>query len=125
MSVEEWVVSNDEERWSDGDVFATRDEAVAFALDEGCRFVALKVAYTPKVDGMHLAEHVIEDLGMAAYEDAGEVAEEWPSPSREQEKALATAIERAVREWLKDNPPCFWVVDKVERVAALQIDERR
>lgn len=51
----------------------------------------------------HLAEHVIELVGEKAYDECGEAAEDWPSPSKEAERELGVELGNVIDAWMKKH----------------------
>lgn len=124
MSAGKWAWSTDEERFA-GDVFDTRDEAIADAVRElnpGERFWTGQ--YADIRWSVH-ARHILEDVGEQAFNEAGEASEDWPADySRAEEGELSARLTETLRKWFeeKNDRPHFWrVADVKEHVAPVEV----
>lgn len=137
---EVWLASTDEERWSCGEEYPTREAAIAgapaeFDLDPCVRFFVGKKA---EIDVRQLAEGladtVIDQIGEWVYEEAGDAADGWPCSSKEDDADLGRALAEAVSAWVdrRGLTPNFFVVREITQhvapdvetidAAALQVD---
>lgn len=133
-----WMVSDDQERWSTDEEFDTREEAIAWGIEEfraeGCaRFwVGKKAPYLAVGVGEALACDLLErHLSDDSFEFAGDEATEgWPShsmwpgrnpdgtkkPLEKIEQELADRLQAVVDWYLTQDPPSFCGLEAVEEV---------
>lgn len=119
-ATEVWLTSTDEERWSHGEEYPSREAAIAgvaeeLELDPGDIFyVGRKVEVALRVRG--LAQDAIERLGESAMDHVGgELSEGWPDATEAQEQELQSELERAVVAWVDRHGlrPGFYALDDV------------
>ena len=120
MSDERWgyASSKDAESWTG--CHLTREEAI----EEGRDHYTYPKEYGHTYDGFWIhsghvvpleavmpdVDDIIETMGERAYDEAGEVAEEFPDVSNE----AKTELEELLRGWCeKYARPTFWVADGV------------
>jgi hypothetical protein len=116
---ESYCLSSNEETFS-GD-YASREEAIAFAADElgvepgGLFWVGRSVPYVVEVR-KHTADRLVEQLAEDAYDEVGDVAEDWLRRVTDgQLTDLASRLDSVVEAWLEDygHEPGFWRVEDV------------
>src|SRR5690606_16272009 len=87
-------------------------------------FVGRKVKVDVRQLLVGMADTVVDLLGQRAYEEAGEVAEGWPSPSKADNEDLEAALADAVVAWIdrRGLAPGFWLVRNVTEHRAPEIE---
>lgn len=103
-----WYWSTTEESFGRDGPFDSRAEAVADAEREllgqgrpGTRFWTCR-RRDPKPDDFAVhGDYVVEQLGLDAYDRAGEWAEGWPDVTEAEEAELGEALTKVMREWLQ------------------------
>lgn len=122
-----WMVSDDEERWSCTEEFATKAEAIAwgraeFADDPRTLWVGRKVPYEIESIASYMADDVIQKLGEHAYDECHE--EEWPNPTEEDRAVLGRALWLTLKQWIDEKcPPGFFRLEAVEEVEPIEEDD--
>jgi hypothetical protein len=113
-----WGVSADGESFHGH--FTTKEEALAAAptdlrLEPGQRFwVGGGARWRPHQ--RFPADRIIKFLGKCAGDECGEIAEDWPAPSREDKSALEHEVHAVVMAWLRrtGNLPDFYCCEVTE-----------
>lgn len=65
------------------------------------------------------AEDVLEALAVDAFENVGEIVDEWPAYRKKEDlEKLSDTLTKCVIEWLKENNdmPTFYRVDNVQEI---------
>lgn len=109
---------NEEVFLSDG--FKTAEEALHDAGDhgaEGTVYVGMVERYEHEnsISGEDLAAWLVETLSCRASENAGEISDDWPEPSKEQDRELEARCEVFLGREL-DRPewvPSWYIVSGV------------
>lgn len=79
-----------------------------------------EVVHAPTTDYVS-ADWVIEDIGNRAYEECGEVAEDWLHGLARNEEAKAD-LEKLIANFIdKHEPPTFWKVENVRHVTRAEV----
>lgn len=129
MSKETWCFSYNGETFYSHDELTSRDEAHAFALQEGEQRLQdglsvwigkRKPPYTGE-EFIPTADDIIEQMVCAAGEDVGDVSEIWLEfVSKEHKKLLDEMLSKTIMEWMEktDNKPMFFGVEDVEEITA-------
>jgi hypothetical protein len=133
---ETWLVS-DNERWTNGAEFPSRDAAIADgpktieedrgeALEDGDFFYIGKKVPPNVAEHVDWASLVIERLPEAAHDalgcgDTEDLIGDWPNPTKAQEADLDARIKAVVNAWMDDHAlrPDFFVLDKIEDIQVL------
>ncbi len=111
-------LNRDEESWSGA--YETREEAIEDGRDtyEDEAFHVKSGTVPDTGEWLYdVAEDFVDRLGERAYEEVGELAEDWPpTPSKE----AANELQEFCAAWVRKHmPPTFWAADgEVERVEA-------
>lgn len=139
MTDGKWTLSTDEERWSIGEEFDTRDEALKYAetvlapeygLDDGDSFWVGQikaVTMNDIADALFDGDRVLDDVGEWLYENVGEDFTDEIVASRAQLDDLEQRLAATVREWAAVHgiqPTCFQL-EHVERHTWEQCKETR
>lgn len=118
-----WEYNDDTELWYN-DLFDTVEDCIADARDNYMVEIGETIAvgevipYEPYV----MADNILDELEEDAYEECGEVAEDWEAYSWTDDKAsldeLSNKLTEIVRQWLKDNGtyPYFYKIENVKIV---------
>lgn len=131
-----WLVSDDEERWSSTEYFATREEAEAYGKGEYAEEQGLQdgariwIGQVDTIGAIELASAVVDDdrllESMQEYiaDNVGidfDDAIEW---TREQGKELCELLEAAIMVWMRkhDIKPSCHRIDNVYSVTFEQCD---
>lgn len=119
MKAGDWLVSRNEEQWSQGEAHVTRESAIAAAvaeldLEPGDYFWVGRVA---DVEVQVDAADVVELIGDRVYEQVGDASDSWrPRVTPEASAEFDALIEAWLRKHgLHPADSCFSVED-VERV---------
>lgn len=76
-------------------------------------------------NGHDLAENIIEGIGDSAGDEYGDLAEDWPHVPDGAEVLLAKALEKVVKDWMREHlkrPPGWQPVCDPETIAPLLVD---
>lgn len=118
-----WEYNDDTELWYN-DLFDTVEDCIADARDNYMVEIGETIAvgevvpYEPYV----MADNILDELEEDAYEECGEVAEDWNAYSWKDDKEsldeLSNKLTEIVRQWLKDNGtyPYFYKIENVKTV---------
>ena len=118
-----WEYNDDTELWYN-DLFDTVEDCIADARDNYMVEIGETIAvgevvpYEPYI----MADNILDELEEDAYEECGEVAEDWNAYSwKDDEKSLdelSNKLTEIVRQWLKDNGtyPYFYKIKNVKTV---------
>ena len=118
-----WEYNDDTELWYN-DLFDTVEDCIADARDNYMVEIGETIAvgevvpYEPYI----MADNILDELEEDAYEEFGEVAEDWVSYSWKDDKEsldeLSNKLTEIVRQWLKDNGtyPYFYKIKNVKTV---------
>lgn len=118
-----WEYNDDTELWYN-DLFDTVEDCIADARDNYMVEIGETIAvgevvpYEPYI----MADDVLDKLEEDAYEECGEVAEDWNAYSWKDDKEsldeLSNKLTEIVRQWLKDNGtyPYFYKIENVKTV---------
>jgi hypothetical protein len=134
-----WTCSTNEEHWSSGEYFDTREEALAygmsaFAAEHGIRdggnvWIGQVKEITPADLAGQGADawRVIENLDEALFELVGDECDHELDVSKEAEADLDARLEAAIRDWMiaHDIKPKSWTLEHVERHVWKQCDVLR
>ena len=119
MINDKWVYSMDEEVFSNSDYFDTKEEAIEageeYAKDCGYSqyYVGQCKEFIPRVD----AEDLIERMQEQAYEEVGEVTEDWlEDATSEAINELAEELHMLFQKWMKKYSlePSFYRVEAID-----------
>ena len=118
-----WEYNDDTELWYN-DLFDTVEDCIADARDNYMVEIGETIAvgevvpYEPYV----MADNILDELEEDAYEECGEIAEDWNAYSWTDDKEsldeLSNKLTEIVRQWLKDNGtyPYFYKIENVKTV---------
>ena len=118
-----WEYNDDTELWYN-DLFDTVEDCIADARDNYMVEIGETIAvgevvpYEPYV----MADNILDELEEDAYEECGEIAEDWNAYSWKDDKEsldeLSNKLTEIVRQWLKDNGtyPYFYKIKNVKTV---------
>lgn len=115
----EWVIDeHNDEIWLNTETYSSREEAIAAGRKEydGDFFIGVVDRFEPRVD----ANDVIEQLKLEAYDECGEVSENWLGfkfNSTEVED-LQKRLQSAFDEWLEavGDKPSFYAIRETELI---------
>ena len=123
-----WCASTDEEHWSDGEEFDTREAALAYAIE--CLAVENNIedgdrVYTGQIRAVDLdslaasgtqAWSVIESMECWMHDNVGDELDYEMSVSKEAEADLDARLDATVRQWMDahDIKPNCWHIDGVK-----------
>lgn len=115
-----WICSTNEEKWTNGEEFDSREKALTYGLglagEEGTDtyWIGIKGEFTPHLDGSSICEVIQKQ----ASDCAGEYAEDWPIATRLQEQELGERLTHILLQWIADtgNIPRFGTVTNVEQI---------
>jgi len=112
--------SNGDGVWTD--YAADRESAITAALEKREEdghdgefvYIAPTDEHCPSFD----PEDIIETLACRAQDQCGEVAEGWPSATKEEASELKSAIKKVVGDWLTktNNWPRFCEIGRIEKI---------
>lgn len=117
-----WSFNEDAEIW-ENDCYDTVEECVQAARKENEQEkLGYEVVYVGETEPFRIrcyAESILEQLEQDAYEQCGQVAEDWHTYNYEKDKdllQLSDAITKVVADWLekKDRMPEFYGIGNVE-----------
>ena len=113
------------ESWSCVEFFDTKEESIEAGKDEainGYPFDDIKYLrvgqvkeFVPKINGYHIVESVGED----AYEECGEIAEDYLASVRSGDIAeLQLSLEACLHQWLRNKGfvPNFYSIENIEEI---------
>lgn len=118
-----WEYNDDTELWYN-DLFDTVEDCIADARDNYMVEIGETIAvgevipYEPYV----MADNILDELEEDAYEECGEVAEDWEAYSWKDDKEsldeLSNKLTEIVKQWLKHNGtyPYFYKIKNVKTV---------
>jgi hypothetical protein len=66
--------------------------------------------------GWQHGRRIIEQLSMRAYDDVGEVAEDWPEATKADVEKLDDMISEAIEKWMDEtaNRPAFYELEEIQ-----------
>lgn len=115
-----YLSSHHEERWHNGEEYASREEAIGdgkrIAREYGADtyFTGIQTIHVPHIPFDCILENLVED----AYEEAGEVSLNWLKlVSKTDCLALEVGLNTALQDWMKAtcHTPDFWIVTDVQK----------
>lgn len=108
--------------------YTSKEEAIEVARDEygdHQDFYILRGRYADVAEfcpDLDLAiEGWLEDISEKAYEECGELAEDWPSVSNEQREELKESLGPVLKDWMRKHmkPPAWTPVGQAEKIEKL------
>ena len=119
-----WTDMATDEIWRGGPCDSIEEcikDAIEWGHKEG-NLIAVGLIEPYKVDYVS-GDHIIELFQQNAYDEIGEVAEEWlNSVTMEQRKDLSSRLLKVVKEWLKDcnEEPSFYKVHPLAELVTIK-----